>query len=101
MSAADKLGGYATGWGTLDAEAIAANVTDDYKLFDKDGVVRAKNDLPGYIAELKEIGDQMAITDVVVDGGTAWCKWQLGDIVGAGLISFGDDGVIQEQLFYN
>jgi hypothetical protein len=27
-------------------------------------------------------------------------KWQVGDIVGAGLITFGDEGVLQEQLFY-
>jgi hypothetical protein len=100
MSAADKLGGYASGFGNLDGEAIAANVTADYKLLDKDGVVYGKDDLPGYVAELRKLGDKMDITDVVVDGGTAWCKWQLGDIVGAGLISFGDDGVTQEQLFY-
>lgn len=100
MSAADKLGGYAGGFGNLDGEAIAANVTVDYKLLDKDGVVYGKDDLPGYVAELRKLGDKMDITDVVVDGGTAWCKWQLGDIVGAGLISFGDDGVTQEQLFY-
>jgi len=42
----------------------------------------------------------MIITDVVVEGSTAWCKWELGDIVGAGLITFGDDGVSHEQLFY-
>ncbi|MGI9257195.1 MAG: hypothetical protein ACR2QQ_00025 [Gammaproteobacteria bacterium] len=100
MSAADKLGGYATGFGNLDGEAIAANVTADYKLLDKDGAVYGKNDLPSYAASLKEFGHKMDITDVVVDGGTAWCKWQVGDIVGAGLISFGDEGVTQEQLFY-
>ena len=100
MSAADKLGGYASGFGELNAEGIAANVTADYKLLDKDGAVYGKNDLPGFIAELKKIGDKMDLTDVVVDGGTAWCKWQVGDIVGAGLISFGDEGVTQEQLFY-
>jgi hypothetical protein len=100
MSAADKLGGYATGFGNLDGEAIAANVTADYKLLDKDGAVYGRDDLPRYAAELRKIGDKMEITDVVIDGGTAWCKWQLGDIVGAGLISFGDEGVTQEQLFY-
>jgi hypothetical protein len=100
MSAEDKLGGYASGFGSLDAEAIAANVTVDYKLLDKDGAVYGKNDLPGYIAELRSVGDKMDITDVVVEGGTAWCKWQVGDIVGAGMISFGEDGVTQEQLFY-
>ena len=100
MSAADKLGGYASGFGDLNAEAIAANVTTDYKLLDKDGAVYGKNDLPGYVAELRKIGDKMDITDVVVEGGTAWCKWQAGDIVGAGLISFGEEGVTQEQLFY-
>ena len=100
MSAADKLGGYASGFGNLDAEVIAANATADYKLLDKDGAVYGKNDLPGYIAELKKYGDKMEITDVVVEGGTAWCKWQVGDIVGAGLISFGKEGVQQEQLFY-
>ncbi len=100
MSAADKLGGYASGFGDLNAEVIAANVTDDFKLLDKDGAVYGRDDLPGYIAELKKIDDKMVITDVVVDGGTAWCKWQVGDIVGAGMISFGDDGVTQEQLFY-
>jgi hypothetical protein len=42
----------------------------------------------------------MVITDVVVDGGTAWCEWRVGDIVGAGLITFGDKGVWQEQLSY-
>ena len=47
MSAADKLGGYASGFGDLNAEAIAANVTADYKLLDKDGAVYGKNDLPG------------------------------------------------------
>ena len=100
MSAEDKLGGYASGFGNLDAEAIAANVTADYKLLDKGGVEYGKDDLPGYIDELRKVGDKMAISDVVVEGGTAWCKWQVGEIVGAGLISFGEDGVTQEQLFY-
>ena len=100
MSAADKLGGYAAGFSGLDAETIAANVTDDYRLLDKDGAVYGKGDLPGYIAELRTIGDKINITDVVVESGTAWCKWQVGDIVGAGMISFGDEGVTQEQLFY-
>jgi len=100
MSAEDKLGGYASGFANLDAEAIAANVTDDYKLLDKDGAVYKKDDLPGYIVELRRIGDKMAITDVVVDGETAWCKWQVGAIVGAGMISFGEEGVRKEQLFY-
>ena len=31
-------------------------------------------------AELRKIGDKMDITDVVVEGGTAWCKWQVGDM---------------------
>jgi hypothetical protein len=100
MAAADKLGGYATGFGELNADTIAANVTDNYKLLDKDGKSYGKGDLPDYVAELKKLGDKMAITDVVVEGSTAWCKWQLGEIVGAGLIIFGDDGVSQEQLFY-
>ena len=100
MSAADKLGAYATGWGELNAEAISANVTDDYKLFDKDGNVIGREDLPDYVAELRKVDDKMALTDVVVEGNTAWCKWQVGDIVGAGLITFGDDGVSQEQLFF-
>lgn len=100
LSAADKLGGYATGFGELNADTIAANVTDNYKLLDKDRKSYGKSDLPGYLAELKKLADKMVITDVVVDGGTAWCKWQVGDIVGAGLITFGDDGVSQEQLFY-
>lgn len=100
MSAADKLGGYASGFGNLDADAIAANVTTDYKLLDRDGAVYGKGDLPGYIVELRKLGDKMEITDVIVEGGTAWCKWQVGDIVGAGLISFREEGVTQEQLFY-
>lgn len=100
MSASEKLGGYATGFGELNAEQIAANVTDDYKLLDKDGKSYGKGDLPDYLAELKNLGDKMVITDVVVEGSTAWCKWVLGDIVGAGLITFGDDGVSHEQLFY-
>ena len=100
MSAADKLGGYASGFSNLDAEAIATNVTADYQLLDKDGAVYHKNDLPGYIAELGKLGDKMDITDVVVDGGTAWCKWQVGSVVGAGMISFGEQGVSGEQLFY-
>ena len=100
MSAADKLGGYASGFGNLDADAIAAHVTNDYKLLDKDGAVYGKNDLPGYIDSLRKLDDKMLITDVVVDEGTAWCKWQVGDVIGAGLISFGEKGVTQEQLFY-
>ena len=100
MSAADKLSGYASGWGSLDADEIAANVTSDYKLFDKDGAVYGKNELPGYLAELRKAGDKMKLTDVMVEGGSAWCKWQIGEITGAGLISFGEDGVKQEQLFY-
>ena len=100
MAAADKLGDYATGFGELNADALAENVTDNYKLLDKDGKIYGKDDLPGYIAELRKLADKMVITDVAVDGGTAWCKWQVGDIVGAGLITFGDDGVSQEQLFY-
>jgi hypothetical protein len=101
MSAADKLSGYASGFGNLDADAIATNVTDDYKLLDKDGAVYGRSDLPGYIAELRSVGDKMDITNVVVEGGTAWCKWQVGDIVGAGMISFGEEGVKLEQLFYS
>ena len=89
MSAADKLGGYATGFGNLDGEAVAANVTADFKLLDKDGTVYAKDDLPGYVSELRKLGGKMDITDVVVDGGTAWCKWQVGDIVGAGKLCGG------------
>lgn len=100
MPAEDKLGGYASGFGSLDANVIAANVTAEYKLLDKNGAVYKKDDLPRYIAELKKFGDQMVISDVMVDGGKAWCKWQIGEIVGAGLISFGEDGVSQEQLFY-
>ena len=100
MAAADKLGGYANGFGELNADVVAANVTADFQLLDKDGKVYSKGELPGYIAELRKLGSKMAITDVVVDGSTAWCKWQLGDIVGAGMITFGDEGVSQEQLFY-
>ena len=100
MSAADKLGGYASGFGNLDADAIAANVTAGYKLLDRDGAVYGKNDLPDYISELRKLSDKMNITDVVVDDGTAWCKWQVGDVIGAGLISFEEEGVTQEQLFY-
>lgn len=100
MAAADKLGGYATGFGELNADTISANVTDNYVLFDKDGKTYGKSDLSGYIEELRKLDDKMVITDVVVDGGTAWCKLQVGDIVGAGLITFGDEGVSQEQLFY-
>ena len=100
MTAADKLGGYAMGFGKLNADMVAANVTDDYKLLDKDGKIYGKGDLPGVISELRELGDKMVITNVVVDGETAWCKWQVGDIVGAGLITFRDEGVSQEQLFY-
>lgn len=100
MAAADKLGGYAKGFGALDAEAIAANVTADYKLLDQGGKVITKKDLPGYIAGLKKAGSRMEISNVMVDGNTAWCKWQVGKLVGAGLITFGDKGVSQEQLFY-
>ena len=100
MSAEDKLGGYASGFGSLDANTLAANVTEDFKLLDKNGAVFGKNDLPNYIAELRKVGDKMGITDVMVDGDKAWCKWQVGDIVGAGLISFSADGVSEEQLFY-
>lgn len=100
MAASDKLAGYAAGFSELNAETISDNVTDGYRLLDKDGNSYGKGDLPGYIAELKKLDDKMTITDVAVDGGTAWCKWQVGDIVGAGLITFGDDGVSQEQLFY-
>ena len=100
MAAADKLGGYASGFGELNADVLAANVTTDYRLLDRDGKVYTKGDLAGYIAELKKLGPKMDITDVVVEGNTAWCKWQVGDIVGAGMITFGDEGVSQEQLFY-
>jgi hypothetical protein len=100
MSAADKLGGYASGFGNLDADEISANVTADYKLLDRDGAVYSKNDLPEYISGLRKFGDKMNITNVVVEGGTAWCKWQVGDVTGAGLISFEEKGVTQEQLFY-
>jgi len=100
MSAKDKLSGYASGFGSLDAATIAANVTPDYRLLDKDGVSYGKSDLPGYISGLRKMGDRMDITDVAVEGGTAWCRWQVGDIVGAGMISFGEEGVTREQLFY-
>jgi|SRR6266581_9474471 len=99
MSASDKLGGYAKGFSELDAATIAANVTADYKLLDK-GKVITKNDLPTYCAELKKLGKKMDITNVAVDGGTAWCKWQVGEVVGAGMISFSDQGISQEQLYY-
>ena len=100
MAAADKLGAYASGFSELNADAVAANVTADYKIIDKDGAAYGKADLAAYIAELRKLGSKMDITDDVVDGSTAWCKWQLGDIVGAGLITFGDEGVSHEQLFY-
>jgi hypothetical protein len=45
MAAADKLGGYATGFGELNADTISANVTDDHKLLDKDGKTYGKGDL--------------------------------------------------------
>ncbi len=99
MSAEDQLGGYASGFTNLDASEIAAHVTDDFKLLDKDGSVYSKAELPGYIAELRNSGDRMEITEVLAEDGKAWCKWQVGEIVGAGLISFGEDGVSQEQLF--
>ncbi|RDE25064.1 hypothetical protein DV711_05750 [Motiliproteus coralliicola] len=101
MSAEDKLGGYAQGFGSLDAATVAANVTEDYKLLDKDGVIHEKKDLAAYITELKQLGESMEITDVSVSEGKAWCKWKIGDVVGAGLISFGDAGVSEEQLFYH
>lgn len=100
MSATEKLSGYASGFGSLDAETIAANVTADYRLLDKDGVSYGKDDLAGYVAGLRKLGDRMEITDVVVEGGTAWCRWQVGDIIGAGMISFGEEGVSREQLYY-
>lgn len=100
MAAADKLGGYAKGFGALDAELIAANVTADYKLIDKGGKIVTKKELPGYIAALKQHGSRMDIGNVMVDGNKAWCKWRLGTIVGAGLITFGPDGVSEEELFY-
>ncbi|WP_299013052.1 hypothetical protein [uncultured Photobacterium sp.] len=100
MSAEDKLGDYASGFGSLDANVIAANVTAEYKLLDKNGSVYETDDLPRYIAELRKFGDKMEISNVMVDGDKAWCKWQVGEIVGAGLITFDEDGVSQEQLFY-
>ena len=100
MAAADKLDGYAKGFSALNAEMVAANVTADYKLLDKDGKIYSKGDLPACVAELSKLGNKMDITNVVVDGSTAWCKWQVGDVVGAGIITFGDEGVSQEQLFY-
>ena len=99
MSAEDQLGGYASGFTNLDASEIAAHVTDDFKLLDKDGSVYSKAELPGYIAELRNSGDRMEISEVLAKDGKAWCKWQVGEIVGAGLISFGEDGISQEQLF--
>ena len=78
MSAEDKLGGYASGFSSLDANVLAENVTEDYRLLDKNGAIYEKNDLSGYMAELRKIGDKMEITDVMVDGGKAWCKWQTG-----------------------
>ena len=65
MSAADRLSGYAGGFGNLDADAIAANVTDDYKLLDKDGAIYGKNDLPVYIEELKKIN---VVVNTLCDG---------------------------------
>ncbi|WP_421864283.1 hypothetical protein [Motiliproteus sp.] len=100
MSAEDKLGSYAQGFSSLDAATIVANVTEDYQLLDKDGVLHTKADLPAYIDTLKGIGSSMEITEVSVNGEKAWCKWQIGEVVGAGLISFGEQGVSQEQLFY-
>ena len=47
MSATDKLGGYATVFGELNADTISANVTDNCKLLDKDGKTYGKGDLPG------------------------------------------------------
>ena len=49
MSATDKLSGYASGFSNLDAATLAANVTADYQLLDKDGVIHRRDDLPGYL----------------------------------------------------
>jgi len=73
MAAADKLGGYASGFSELNADVIAANVTATYKLLDKEGKVYGKDDLPAYIAELKKLGSKMEISNVVVDGSTVQC----------------------------
>ena len=54
MSAADKLGGYASGFGDLNAEAIAANVTADYKLLDNDGAVYGKKRPAGLYRRAKK-----------------------------------------------
>ncbi|MBM3486128.1 MAG: nuclear transport factor 2 family protein [Alphaproteobacteria bacterium] len=101
MAAADKLGGYAKGFGALDADMIAANVTADFRLVEKGGKIITKKELAGYIAQLTQHGSRMDITNVMVDGNKAWCKWRLGATIGAGLITFGPDGVSEEQLFYS
>ncbi|USD39585.1 hypothetical protein [Ferrimonas sp. SCSIO 43195] len=101
MSAQDKLAGYASGFGSLDPHVIADNVTAGYRLLDKNGAVVERNALPQYIAELRKHGDEMQISDVMVDGDKAWCKRQIGEVIGAGLIRFSNNGVSQEQLFYS
>jgi hypothetical protein len=95
-----KLAGYAEGWSKLDGAIVAANVTSNYRLLDKDGKVVAKKDLGGYISGLRELGDRMELSRIARDGNTVWCKWQVGRIAGAGLITLSDDGVTEEQLFY-
>ncbi|MFT5174207.1 MAG: hypothetical protein ACI8W7_002394 [Gammaproteobacteria bacterium] len=93
------MGANASRFSELNAEVVVAKMTVDYKIIDNDGVIYSKGDLSAYIAELRKIGSNMDITDVVVDGSTACCKWQLGDIiVDAGLITLGDEGVSHEQL---
>ena len=59
MTAADKLGGYATGFGELNAETVAANVTDDYKLLDKDGKTYGKGDLPQVIMTIPQVNNDL------------------------------------------
>lgn len=42
MSAEDKVGGYASGVGDLDVDAIAANLAGDFELLDENGVVHER-----------------------------------------------------------
>jgi hypothetical protein len=116
MGAAEHLSAYAQGWTNGDADAIVQAACEDYAFDDPDAGVIAKNQMPGYIAALKENVKSlrggsvpkpfMELSEIVTHDNqgliTAWCWWAIPgtDLKGGGLIKVGADGVRSEVITY-
>ena len=116
MSAAEKLGLYAQGWSTGDANLILQAVTQDYTFNDPNVGEISKAGFADYFEELKNQvktmrgGDLpapfMEISEIVTmendEGLTAWGWWEIPGtpIKGAGLMKVESSGVRSEVITY-